>query len=52
MSAVMRHKLREREERGDRIKVGIIGAGLFGCLAIEHFMHLLDRAVDPRHIPL
>jgi predicted homoserine dehydrogenase-like protein len=35
MSAVMRHKLREREERGDRIKVGIIGAGLFGCLAIE-----------------
>jgi len=34
MSAVMRHKLREREESGNRIKVGVIGAGLFGCLAI------------------
>lgn len=34
MSAVMRHKLREREESGDRIKAGVIGAGFFGCQAI------------------
>jgi predicted homoserine dehydrogenase-like protein len=34
MSAVMRHKLRQREESGDRIKVGVIGAGFFGCQAI------------------
>ena len=34
MSTVMRHKLREREESGNRIKVGIIGAGFFGCQAI------------------
>ena len=30
----MRHKLREREESGNRIKVGVIGAGLFACQAI------------------
>jgi len=34
MSAVMRHKLREREESGERIKVGVIGAGVFSCLTI------------------
>lgn len=34
MSTVMRHKLREREDSGERIKVGIIGAGLFSCLTI------------------
>jgi len=30
----MWQQLREREERGDRIKVGVIGAGLFACQTI------------------
>ena len=34
MSTVMRHKLKELEERGNSIKVGVIGAGFFGCSTI------------------
>jgi predicted homoserine dehydrogenase-like protein len=34
MKTAMIHKLREREESGDKIKVGVIGAGLFACLTI------------------
>ena len=34
MRIAARHKLREREESGNRIKVGVIGAGLFACQTI------------------
>ncbi|MFQ6094573.1 MAG: NAD(P)H-dependent oxidoreductase [Candidatus Bathyarchaeia archaeon] len=34
MNTVMRHKLEELEESGTSIKVGVIGAGFFGCSTI------------------
>src|SRR5208337_1983925 len=34
MRTAMIQKLREREESGDKIKVGVIGAGFFACLTI------------------
>ncbi len=34
MSSVMRLRLKEREENGNPVKVGVIGAGFFGCSAI------------------
>jgi len=34
MSTVRRHKLIERENAGNPIKVGVIGAGFFGCSTI------------------
>jgi len=34
MSTVLRHKLRELKDSGSPIKVGVIGAGFFGCSTI------------------
>jgi predicted homoserine dehydrogenase-like protein len=34
MSSILRFKLKEREEDGNPIKVGVIGAGFFGCSTI------------------
>jgi predicted homoserine dehydrogenase-like protein len=42
LSTVMRHKLSESEETGERIKVGVIGAGVLSCLTIGQVSRLPD----------